>query len=86
VKACQKQNKATADSGSGDTNYQEFQKHRSLQRLQDLLLKLAEDHPDLDAFKGSKEFEKVIFVDTEMSIDNVPALINNVQGLVNKMT
>ena len=50
------------------------------------MLSLAEAHPDVDIFKGSSEFEKVIFLDATMNIENVEALLNKINQLFLKMT
>jgi len=64
----------------------ESEKLIKLSAFQDLLLNLAEQHPDLEVFKNCQEFERIIFLDAENQIDNVQGLLKNTNSLLLKMT
>jgi hypothetical protein len=64
----------------------EFDKSMKLSAFQDLLLTMAEQNPETEAFKNCKEFEKIIFIDAENIIENVKDMIKNANGLIAKIT
>ena len=57
-----------------------------MSQFQDLLLTLAEQHPEFEAFNKCTEFEKVIMVDPARQVPNIDFLLKNVNQLLVKMT
>jgi len=55
-------------------------------QFQDLLLTLAEQHPEFEAFNKCTEFEQVIMVDPARQVPNLDFLLKNVNQLLVKMT
>jgi hypothetical protein len=63
----------------------QYPRYANLSALQDLLLKLAEHHPDLDVFKASSDFSSLIFLDAESQINDPQKLIKQVNAIVSKL-
>ena len=54
--------------------------------MQDLLLKLAEQHPNNEVFKNNSEFQKLIFVESEAHVENPDKLIKMTNSIMAKLT
>jgi hypothetical protein len=57
-----------------------------LSQFQDLLLTLAEQHPEFEAFNKCTEFEKVIMADPARQVPNIDFLLKDINQLLVKMT
>ena len=47
---------------------------------------MTEQHPEIDTLRGSKDFDKIILLDTNMEIENSAILLKKINDLLFKMT